>query len=422
MLNRTIPPPLNEIKNYALPHPNKYTLDNDIPLYEVNMGTQAVLKIELVFNSGRWYEDHQLVSKMTSGLLREGTPSMSGGVIAERIDFYGGSIRFASNLDTGHIQLYCMSKHLKSVLPILEEILSNPSFPEDEMKAYIERNQEALKVDLENNDTVAYRKITEMIFGKRHPYGYNSTPEMYGQVKRAHILEHYKNNYVAGNCFIMVTGQSTSETISLINKHLGQVIPKGKSERKLYAIEPSATRKLILPKKNSLQSAIRIGKRLFSRHHPDYQKMYVVNTILGGYFGSRLMQNLREEKGYTYNIYSAVDPLALDGYFFVGTEVRSEVKNEVIQEIYSEFRRLREETIPSEELSMVKNYLLGTLLTALDGAFSIGEVVKMSLSNNLPFDYYSSFIETIKTITNNDIQELANHYLQEDSFYEVIVG
>ena len=422
MLNRQIPPPLQEIKNYKLPIPNKYILDNGIPVYEMNTGTQDILKVELLFHSGRWFEEKALASKLTAALLREGTARVTGATIAEQIDFYGASLRFPSNLDTAHIQMYCLTKHLKNVLPVLEEILSKPAFPEKELQSISQRSKERLKIDLENNDTVAYRTVTELMYGKNHPYGYNSVPSLYDEIGRDDLVNHYQKNYVAGNCFVMVSGKTNKETISLINKHLGQVIPKGKSERKKFDFEPSEKRNLIVPKKDSLQTAIRISKRLFNREHADYQKMYILNTILGGYFGSRLMQNLREAKGYTYNIYSALDPMMMDGYFMVGTEARSEVAKETIKEIYSEFRRLRTELVPKEELDMVKNYLLGTLLTAVDGPFNASEVVKMILVNNLPSNYYSLLIDTIKDISSSDIQELANNYLQEDSFYEVIVG
>lgn len=422
MLDRSVAPPLREIRSYDLPHPNTYTLDNGIPVYEVNMGTQDILKLELVFFSGRWFENRLLASKTTASMIREGSATMTGGEIAEQIDFYGGSIRFRSNLDTAHVQVYCLTKHLKNILPIVSQTLANPSFPQEELSHFIQRNQERLKVDLEQNDTVAYRKITEMMYGDGHPYGYNSTPEMYNGLDRTDLLEHYQRNYVTGNCFIIVSGKPDIETIPLINKYLGQAISKGKSLKKNFIKQPSHELYLKIPKKSSVQSAIRIGKLMFNRDHPDYQKMYILNTILGGYFGSRLNQNLREDKGYTYNIFSSLDAMRWDGYFFIGTEVKTDVTTLAIQEIYSEFARLRNELIPQEELKMVKNYMLGTMLASVDGAFNVGEIIKMMIKNDLPHNYYSNFIDTIKTVTAEELQALAQKYFQEGSFYEVIVG
>lgn len=422
MLDRTIAPPLQEIKNYKLPQPKVYRLDNGVQVYEVNAGTQEVIKLELVFRAGRWYEDKKLSSRATANLLREGSTSINGADVAEHIDFYGGSIRFPSNLDTAHIQVYCMTKHLENILPIISEIVAAPAFPQKELDTYINRSIQRFKVDIEKNDTVAYRKVTEMIFGSEHPYGYNSVPELYQQLQREDLIKHYQKNYVSANCFVVVSGKTNSKTIGLLNKYLGQSIPKGKSEQKDFPLVSAKDLKYHTPKKESLQSAIRISKRLFTRHHPDYFKFYFLNTVLGGYFGSRLMQNLREEKGYTYNIYSAMDAMMLDGYFMVGTEVHEAQREAALKEIYFEFQRLREEKMHEAELNMVRNYLLGTLLTAVDGAFNIAEVTKTIILNQLSPSYYQDLIQTIKTITAEDVQSVAQRYLQEDSFYEVIVG
>ena len=422
MLNRKTAPTLQKIKDYQLPLAKIYTLDNGIKVYEVNAGEEEIIKLEIIFHAGRWYEDKKVVSRATSSLLREGSKHRNAAVVAEHIDFYGGSIRFPSTLDTSHIQVYCMTKYLENILPVISEILENPLLPEKEFRQYIERSEQRLKVDLEKSDTVAYRQITEMIYGKDHPYGYNSSPKYFQELERQDLVKHYEKNYVSDNCLIMVSGKTQKNTISLLNKYLGNSIRKGLSSKKDFIIQPATAFKWSSKKEDSLQSAIRIGKRLFDRHDPDYFKFFFLNTILGGYFGSRLMQNLREEKGYTYNIYSTVDAMIWDGYFMIGAEVHNEKQEAALKEIYSEFKRLREEKIEEEELEMVRNYLLGTLLTAVDGAFNIADVTKTVILNELPQTYYQDLIQTIKTITADDLQQLAQRHLQQESFYEVIVG
>ena len=422
MLNRKIAPTLQEIKNYQLPRAVVHTLDNGVKVYEVNTSSEEIIKLEIVFHAGRWYEDKKLVSRATSSLLREGSKKRTAAVVAEHIDFYGGSIRFPSNLDTSHIQVYCMTKHLENILPVVSEILEEPLLPEKEFKQYIERSEQRLKVDLEKNDTVAYRQVTEMIYGSDHPYGYNSTSKYFQELDRTDLVKHYEKNYVSDNCLILVSGKTQKNTIALLNKYLGNSIRKGHATKKEFIISPAKDLKWTMQKEDSLQSAIRIGKQLFNRHDPDYFKFFFLNTILGGYFGSRLMQNLREEKGYTYNIYSAVDAMLWDGYFMIGAEVRQEKQEAALKEIYSEFKRLREEKLGKEELEMVRNYLLGTLLTAVDGAFNIADVTKTIILNNLPQSYYQDLIQTIKSVTADDLQQLAQNHLQQESFYEVIVG
>lgn len=422
MLNRKIAPTLQKIKDYKLPIAKTYTLDNGIKVYEVNEGEDEIIKLEIIFHAGRWHEDKKIASRATSSLLREGSKDRNAAVVAEHIDFYGGSIRFPSTLDTSHIQVYCMTKYLENILPVISEILENPLLPEKEFRQYIERSEQRLRVDLEKSDTVAYRQITEMIYGEQHPYGYNSEPKHFQELERGDLVKHYEKNYVSDNCLIMVSGKTQKNTIPLLNKYLGDSIRRGFSTKKDFVINPAKNLNWSFQKEDSLQSAIRIGKQLFDRHHPDYFKFFFLNTILGGYFGSRLMQNLREEKGYTYNIYSTVDAMLWDGYFMIGAEVHSEKQEAALKEIYSELKRLREEKVEEEELEMVRNYLLGTLLSAVDGAFNIADVTKTIILNELPQTYYQDLIQTIKSVTADDLQRLAQNHLQQESFYEVIVG
>lgn len=422
MPNRKQQPPLKEIKNLALPRPNVYTLDNGIKVYETNMGTQPILKLEIIFNAGRWYEDKSLVSRATASLLKEGTTNHTAAEIAETIDFYGGTISFPVNLDTSNLVLFCLTKHFDKLLPLVHEIATTPAFPESELDQFIKYNQQRLKVDLDKNDVVAYREVTEAIFGAVHPYGYNSVGSMYQALTQADLHQHFQNHYKAGNCVMILSGRPNQNTLPLLNQYFGRNFPLGQSVKKTAIITPNPQRKILFPKQMSVQTAIRIGQKLFSRHHPDYHGVYVLNAILGGYFGSRLMMNLREDKGYTYGAYSMIEPMLFDGYFYIGVEVGREVTEAARKEIYYELKRLREEPVKPAELNMVRNYLLGNLLTNLDGAFNVSEVIKIFVTEQLNFEFYQKLVHTIKTIQPQTLQALANTYLKTEDMHEVIVG
>ena len=422
MPNRKIQPPLREIKNLALPKPNIYTLDNGIKVYETNMGTQPILKLEIIFNAGRWYENKHLVSRATASQLKEGTKNHSAAQIAETIDFYGGNINFPVNLDTSNLVLFCLTKHFEKLLPLVDELLTQPAFLESELEQFIKHNTQRLKVDLDKSDVVAYREVTEAIFGTVHPYGYNSVAQMYQALEANDLKQHFQNHYRAGNCVMILSGKPNANTIKLLNQYLGRNLPLGASVKNFAQISPNQQRMILFPKKEAPQTAIRIGRKLFTRHHPDYYGIYVLNTILGGYFGSRLMMNLREEKGYTYGVYSTIEPMVHDGYFYIGTEVGREVAEAARKEIYSELKRLREEPVKPAELNMVRNYLLGNLLTNLDGAFNVSEVIKVFVTEQLNFEFYQQLVHTIKTIQPQTLQALANTYLKAEDMHEVIVG
>ena len=419
---RSKAPKIQEINSLSIPLPTIYRLDNGIPVYILNMGTQEVVKLEAVFWAGRPYERQPLVARACAQLLKEGTHRHSSASIAEQIDFYGGSFSTPIDLDTTNFVLYSLHKHFDQLLPLFAEILCQPTFPEEELITYRQNNQQRLQVELSKNDVIAYRKITELIFGQKHPYGYNSFPETYDQLRRSDLIEHHQRCYVDGNCALFVSGRVNDAIIRQINQQLGQQMPKGtRAEASFPKVEakPERWRK---QNPNSVQTAIRIGRRLFNRKHPDYPAFFVLNNIFGGYFGSRLMANIRENKGYTYNIFSTTDSMHEDGYFYIGTEVGNDFVNLTLEEIYKEMKQLRETLVSKEELKMVRNYLLGTLLTTLDGPFNIADLVRKYTLRDIPFAAFDELVETIKNIDPHQLQALAIKYLDAEEMWEVVVG
>lgn len=422
MPDRSIQPQIKEISKIQIPDFKEYVLDNGIPVYEVNMGTQEIMKLEVIFKAGRPFEHQKLVARTTASMLREGTVTKKAAMIHEMVDFYGGTLSVPINLDTSSITLYSLTKHFEKLLILLSEILTRPSFPEEELEIFKNNCKQRLQVDLTKNDVVAYRTITEKIFGKQHAYGYNSAPDIYDGLTRKELLHHFDRNFHAGNCTVVISGKTNTQTINLLNQYIGKVLTK-KEIVKSNVIEKIITpQQLKISSPDTLQTAIRIGCKLFNRKHEDYTDFYLLNTILGGYFGSRLMSKIREEKGYTYNIFSTIDPMMFDGYFYVGTDVSNEFLNPTIDSIYEEFEKLKTVPIEKEELRMVRNYLMGFFLTNLDGAFNVAELVKMEKVEDLPRDYFHRVVDRVQNITPEEIMNQAQKYLKRENMWEVIVG
>ncbi len=421
MVDRNTAPATQKVTELKLPLPNVHHLDNGIPVYETRMGTQDIVKLEVLFHAGRPYEKKKLAARATAALLKEGTTTMSSAEIAEKIDFYGGTLNIPVNLDTSNIILYSLSKHFNKLLPIISDMVTNPIFPTEELNAFCERNIQNLAVDLTRGDVVAYRKITEFIFSEHHPYGYNSSEESYRALTRNDLTEHFKRNYHAGNCRIFISGKTTGRHIDLLNTFFGKVIPNGETTEIAFTQYLPIPKKVNIPHVESMQTAIRIGCKLFNRNHPDFNGLYILNTILGGYFSSRLMNNIREDKGYTYNIFSSLDAMIHDGYFYIGTEVSNDFTEKTLKEIYSEMARLQKELVDEEELNMVRNYLLGNMLTMLDGPFNVADVVKTYVAENLPISDFDLLMHTIKNITAEELRELAKKYFKSENMWEVIV-
>lgn len=414
-------PGIQEVKNLTVPPPERWHLSNGVPVYETNLGTQEIIRMELVFFAGRPFEKKQMVARATLPMLKEGTRSFTSALIAEAMDYYGGTLSTPINLDTGNVLLYSLRKHFGALLPIFTEVVSSPIFPQAELDTFIQQNQQRLQVELAKNDVAAYRHFTEMLYPEGHPYGYNSFPKTYAAINREDLVEHFKLNYTAENCMIFLSGKIDDGVRKLIDENLGHTMLRG--ERREVVLPPAnlAPRHVRVPHPDVVQTAIRIGCPMFGRKHPDFSGMYVLNTILGGYFGSRLMANIREDKGYTYNIYSSHDVMLYDGYFCVASEVGNEFVEDTVRQIYLEMEKLQNDLVPESELGMVKNYLLGTMLTNLDGPFNITEVVKTFVSEGLPVSTFSDMAEAVKNITAEDLRSLAQRYFLKEKMWEVIV-
>ncbi len=423
MLNRKIAPQIKEIKKLHLPASKLSHLSNGIPVNSLNLGTQKIIKLEIVYKAGRPVEIKKLASRATASLLKEGTKARSGSQIAEQIDFYGGNLNIPVNLDFANVTFYCLEKHFSKLIPLLADILHNPAFPEDELQNYKQRHAHFLKVDLTKTDVVAYREVTEKIFNKAHPYGYNSVQETYQALQRDDLVQHFQNCYTPANCNIFVSGKfDEHQILKLLDEHFGQKKKGKKPNFSLPKIKKEIPQKINHELPGAVQTSIRLGKKLFNRKHEDYNGVYVLNTILGGYFGSRLMCNIREEKGYTYNIFSTLDTMLYDGYFYVGTEVGNEFVKSTLHEIYKEMESLQNDLINDHEMKMVKNYLLGNLMTMLDGPLNVSGIIKTMVLEDLKTDDFHNLIYTIQEISKEEIRDLAQKYLNKKDMWEIVVG
>jgi zinc protease len=421
-MNRKASPPINDIGPVLLPRPQLVRLDNGMPVYVLHVPGQEIVKVEVVYRAGRPQERKRLAARATASMLREGTSARSSAEIAELIDFYGGSLSLPSSLDTAGFILFSVKKYAHELIPLFAEVLQDPVFPEDELETFRRNNIQELQVELEKVEVLAYRKVTELIFGENHPYGYNSVPEDYLKLTRDDLVQHFEACYAPSNALVVASGAVDEAVLELLNRHLGQNRRSGAPpafEAETPSGQPSTLR-IFQP--GSLQTAIKIGRRTFNRKHPDFNGLYVLNTILGGYFGSRLMANIREKRGFTYNIYSTADALEHDGCLYVATEVNSDKTAATIRQIFAEMKKLREAPVEADELAMVRNYLLGMQLNGLDGPLNTSDVIKTLLADELPWEAFDQLVETIRTITPGELQDLARQYLDPADYWTVIAS
>jgi len=424
IIDRSLQPAIRPVDQVSVMHARRFDLDNGIPVYAITAGFQDLIKLELIFPNKNFDPKNPLINSITNRMMSEGTSKYTSEQLAESIDYYGAFYETDENSDFTSVNLFTLNKHLPETLPFLAAILHDPVFPERELKIMVQNSKQRLTVENEKVSSLARRKFNETIFGKDHPYGHFTQTEDYDVIRREDLAAHHRKKYNASNCTIIISGLVREESIQMLNKFLGQrkdVSPNGGVSQKT-PFGSGLPGKFHLEKENAVQSAFRIGKPFFNRTHADYPGMAVLNTILGGYFGSRLMSNIREDKGYTYGIGSAIVSMSQGGYFFITTEVGAEVTQPAIEETYKEIIRLQQEPVDNEELDMVRNYMTGTFLKSTDGAFQLAERFKSIYLYGLDYSYYDRYLEKIKNIGADEIQSLAVQYLKPESFYQVVVG
>lgn len=425
VLDRKVTPEYKIIEQVNIIKATEKRLDNGIPVYTINAGTQDLVKIELLFNAGMVYQSEALVASSTNSMLNEGTDKYTAAQIADMVDYYGAFLETDCGQDFASVNLYTLNKHLEKVLPVVEDVVKHSVFPDSELSIYLENKKQKFLVNNKKVDSIARKKFKALIFGEKHHYGYNVKLEDYNEIGREHLLYFFNRFYRSGNCRIIVAGKVNSNAIDLLNRHFGG--SDWQSQRGLATPDSSTIvseneKKHLVYKEDAVQSAIRVGKLLFNKTHPDYKAMQVLNTALGGYFGSRLMMNIREDKGYTYGIGSGIVSLQHSGYFFISTEVGVDVCSKALHEIYHEIQRLRKEPIGAEEMMLVRNYLLGAFLRSVDGPFALAEKFKSVMEYGLDYDYFEQFLHTVKTITPAELQDLAKKHLDPDDMIELVVG
>lgn len=425
MLNRQQAPALKDAVDYPLtlkPY-QFFRLPNGIEVYAVDAGPQEVIQVEMVFDAGNAFEDQNMVAASTNFLLKNGTRTRTAFDINEQLEYYGAYLNRNCYNETGSLALHSMTKHLPDLLPIIRDLLTESNFPQEEIDTYRQNMLQRLAVNLKKPEFVAGRLIDVSLFGKDHPYGKFSSREAYEALTREQIVSFYERHYLRGRCRIFVAGRLPSQLEALLSGAFGDLLLSGAAlPVPSYEVHAAAERvSRIINDPAGMQGAIRIASPFPDKKDPDFPKVQVLNTIFGGYFGSRLMSNIREEKGYTYGVHSFLQAYTRLGAWMISTEAGRDVCEAAIREVYFEMERLREEPVDAGELSLVRNYMIGTLLGDLDGPFHIIGRWKNLVLHGLSEEYFYNSVRLIKTITAEELRELARKYLVPERFYELVV-
>ncbi|UIR57510.1 insulinase family protein [Sphingobacterium sp. SRCM116780] len=423
MLNRAEAPIANPIGDIHLKSPKVLSFENGLPVYVFHSPDQELVRIEWIFNNVFNETENPLLNSALSALLKEGTINYTSAAIADKVDFYGAYLMPEYGFDITSLTLYTLNKHSAVLLPLIKEILTASTLPQKELDTYLRNNKQKLQVSLQKNDYLARRTFYNHVFGVTNRYGKTPSLEEYDQIHRDDLLALYHKQFDPSNCQLIVSGNVSEDLLKELNQQFGN---EWHSEQKDHPVAPvlqSNLSQLIYEEKpDALQSAIRIGMPSINRTHPDYPAVQFVNTLLGGFFGSRLMRNIREEKGYTYSIGSAVGTLRYGGFMTIATEVGVEVTNDTLVEIEKEIETLRTVFAEKEELDLVKNYMSGSMLGSLESIFSHADKFKNVLLSNMDLSYYDNYMTLINGMTAEKVKEIAIKYFDYNQMIKIVVG
>lgn len=425
MLNRNIQPEIVEPEQLTVQQPERMLLSNGVLLNVLNAGDNEVTRIDLLVGGGRWQQTQPLQALFTGRMLREGTRRYTAVEIAEKLDYYGAWLELSSASEYTYITLYSLNKYLLETLDVLESIIKEPTFPEKELGVVVDNNVRQFLVNSSKVDFLAHRGLVKALFGEQHPCGKLVQEEDYHRITPSVLRAFYQRFYHSENCSIYLSGKVTDDCIQRIEAMFGKE-PFGtdfrRPEKKEFTPVTFLEKRVFIERPDALQSAVRMGMITLDCIHPDYLKLKVLITLFGGYFGSRLMSNIREEKGYTYGISAGLLSYPQQGVLVIGSETANEYVEPLIGEVYHEIERLQNERVSDEELSMVKNYMLGEMCRGYESAFSLADAWIFVQTSGLQDTYFADALKAVKEVTAEEIRELAGKYLCKEKLKEVVSG
>lgn len=425
MPDRTQQPSIKTLDKIELALPEQRTMLNGVPLNIIKLGEQDVVRLDLIFKGGRYQQTKPLQAMFTNRMLREGTQTFTSIEIAEKLDYYGAWLELSSTTEYSFLTLYSLNKYFSQTLEVIESIIKEPIFPEKELKTTLHVNKQQFLVNSTKVDFISQKYFNLSVFGPEHPSGNTMTADDYDHLTPGLLHDFYSRHYNSGNCSIYLSGKVTTDIIHAVTNAFG-ASEWGDNTEKVnlvaYPVSKSGEHRLFIEQNDAMQSSIRLGSLAMERTNPDYLQMRVLMTLFGGYFGSRLMSNIREDKGYTYGISAGILFYPGTGIFMISTEADNKYVDNIIKEVYHEMDVLKSELVTNEELSIVKNYMLGNMCRSYEGPFSIADAWIFIESAQLDKAYYQRSLDAVLSITRQDIKNLAEKYLHKESLTEVIAG
>jgi predicted Zn-dependent peptidase len=424
-MDRKIQPEVKSLNGLAAMCPVRISLTNGVPVFVLNAAEQEVVRLDLVFRGGRWSQTRKLQTLFTNRMLREGTGRYTSQQIAEALDYYGAWLELSTSADHEYITLYTLNRHFDRTADIVESMVKEPTFAEREFGIVLDINRSQWLVNMQKMDFLSRRELMKTMYGPVHPCGAMAEEEDYNTLTTADLRRFHAAHYNSESCAIFVSGNVTAAVLERIEQCFGSErfgTKPADSPATDRPIQTSAEHYKLIERPSAQQNSLKMGCFTIGRHHADYLKMRVLLELFGGYFGCRLMTNIREDKGYTYGISASVTHQPDSSVLMIDTETDSRYVARVINEINHEIGRLHTEPVSAAELATVQNYMAGEMYRSYDSPFSLADLWSFVYTSGLPEDFLERSVAAIYQTTPADIMDLAQRYLKPEEMYTVVAG
>ena len=422
-LDRSLIPATHQLQLTISREPEIIYLKNKIEVQLLHLNETQLIRIDFMFKGGQWLEKHPQQARFAFSQLKEGTKTYSADSISEKLDFLGATITSSTNLSYSYLTIQCLRKHLKEVLQIVSSMLNEPLYDAVKLQIAVNQARTAFLINQKKVATVCRNKFYAEILGQSHPMGRYQTVEDYDSLTTKHLQDYYNENITSRNCSLFITGGYENEDIDLIFQLFGEGQWGGTNNQapqiKPIPATPFKERHFsVKMPEPTVQAAVKVGCLLPMQDDADMPYIRLLSVLLSGYFGSRLMNSIRETKGLTYDISGSLLSIPFQTVYVIQTETPNACVQQVIDEIYIELQKLCLEPIPDEELMQVKNYIIGNVLRRCELTFNLPSLLMgLSFRGKTLHDFVESN-QKINQVDTTLLLNIAKKYFSPERFVD----
>ena len=422
-------PVSREILRVQLPKPIEARVKNGLTVLILEDHRAPFISVHLsIRGAGALFEpaNRTGLARATAEMLREGTPARTSVEIAEAIDRLGATLGVGAGFGSSETVLSAsgLSDNFDTWFAIAVDVLLHPTFPAEELEKYQQRERVQLRQQRTNANFLVNERFNRAVYGDHPAANVAATRESIDALSRQTLFAWHRERYAPQNAILGIAGDvRAKELLPKLEKWLAAWKPN-----QLVTVLPPnpmpvpGSKVFLVDRPNSVQTTVALGNIAIDRRSPDYIPMVVMNHIIGGGASARLFLNLREEKGYTYGVYSDFSALRYPGPWRAGGNMRTEVTEGALVEFYKEIRRIRDEKVPAAELEDAKRALAARFASSLEQPSAVLGLALLRKQYGFPADYWDSYPSKILAVTAEDVQRVARKYLTPEAMQLVAVG